>query len=542
MKKTPLAIAIGLVGSTMLVGCGGDSSDSTTSSGSNPTAAPTYSVTAIDGYLQNAQVWLDINGNFQLDKDTEPTAITGKGGIAKLDVSTVTNPEQYPVIVKAIAGQTIDEDTISSDNPDGTPITAEYVMSAPAGETAVTPLSTLVHVVLEQTKSDGDSTEDIEKKKQAAVSQVAEQLGIDKDDVLGDFIEADNKDVSYVAENIVEAKILPGTPAELDQVVEDVKSDPDGATFLKKTEAASNEIKKVVETVKADDSKSFEDQDSVFEGKADLDTDTDNDGVADAFDAFVNDPSEWVDNDGDEIGDNADDDDDNDKVPDTDDAFPLNKAESADTDGDFLGDNADPDDDNDGVADPDDAFPYDKTESVDTDGDKIGNNADPDDDNDGYPDDNDSEPLNAAKAGDHDKDGYDSLVDEYPDDPTKAGDHDGDGHDSINDAFPDDKDEWADNDKDGYGDNLADSFPDNPDEWVDADNDGYGDNKADLVPGNKDKAGDHDEDGIDSLDDNCPYNSNPDQADVDADGIGDICDTTAPAVWNTSNWNESNWQ
>ena len=35
-------------------------------------------VRAIDGYLQNAEVWLDLNGNFQLDSG-EPSAISSVG-------------------------------------------------------------------------------------------------------------------------------------------------------------------------------------------------------------------------------------------------------------------------------------------------------------------------------------------------------------------------------------------------------------------------------------------------------------------------------
>ena len=51
--------------------------------------------------------------------------------------------------------------------------------------------------------------------------------------------------------------------------------------------------------------------------------DDDDDGVANANDAFPQDPDESVDTDGDGIGNNADTDDDNDGVPDTDDACPL---------------------------------------------------------------------------------------------------------------------------------------------------------------------------------------------------------------------------
>lgn len=51
--------------------------------------------------------------------------------------------------------------------------------------------------------------------------------------------------------------------------------------------------------------------------------DSDGDGVPDDEDAFPDDPTEWSDNDGDGLGDNADPDDDNDGVDDEDDVFPT---------------------------------------------------------------------------------------------------------------------------------------------------------------------------------------------------------------------------
>lgn len=54
--------------------------------------------------------------------------------------------------------------------------------------------------------------------------------------------------------------------------------------------------------------------------------DTDMDGADDGKDAFPINPTEWVDTDGDNIGNNADEDDENDGLPDNDDEFPLNKG------------------------------------------------------------------------------------------------------------------------------------------------------------------------------------------------------------------------
>lgn len=100
----------------------------------------TLEVKAIDGYLKNAQVWLDLNGNGLLDSN-EPTATTGAGGKAVLDVSSLKEPtSKFPLMVRAIAGKTVDESA-----PD-TALTADFVMSAPAGYKVITPLTTLVQL------------------------------------------------------------------------------------------------------------------------------------------------------------------------------------------------------------------------------------------------------------------------------------------------------------------------------------------------------------------------------------------------------------
>ena len=71
--------------------------------------------------------------------------------------------------------------------------------------------------------------------------------------------------------------------------------------------------------------------------------DTDGDGIVDVADAAPDDPTDWVDVDGDGVGDVADPDDDNDGVADADDPFPLDPTEWEDQDRDGIGDNADDD-------------------------------------------------------------------------------------------------------------------------------------------------------------------------------------------------------
>lgn len=139
--------------------------------------------------------------------------------------------------------------------------------------------------------------------------------------------------------------------------------------------------------------------------------DSDDDGVPDEEDAFPSDSLEWLDTDGDGIGNNADTGDDDDGFEDSKDDFPLDSSEWLDTDGDGTGNNADSDDDNDGFADTNDEFPLDDSEWLDTDGDGIGNNADPDDDNDSFADVNDDFPLDDSEWLDTDGDGIGNNAD-----------------------------------------------------------------------------------------------------------------------------------
>ena len=69
--------------------------------------------------------------------------------------------------------------------------------------------------------------------------------------------------------------------------------------------------------------------------------DSDGDGFVDDADYASDDPKEWVDTDGDGLGDNADTDDDGDGVDDTRDRWPFDPLEWEDLDGDGVGDNAD---------------------------------------------------------------------------------------------------------------------------------------------------------------------------------------------------------
>lgn len=304
MKKKLLVVALGFSSSMMLAGCGSGGDDNT----SQAAAPAAYSIKVIDGYLTNAQVWLDIDGDKQLGSN-EPSALSQAGGVATLDVSSVSNPEQYTTYAKIIFGQTVDEDT--------GPVASDYIMSAPPGDTDITPLSTLVQIIMEQNTDGTETPEALAMVKEAAIAEVANLLGISESDVLGDYIANNSASSAFVAENIVNSKILPEDESEFSVVISD---DADTAPFNKQVSAVSGMIKDVVEVTPEED---FATQTAVFDSEDDLETDSDTDGVPDAFDAFAGDVNEWLDTDGDGTGNNADTDDDGDGVEDGMDADPL---------------------------------------------------------------------------------------------------------------------------------------------------------------------------------------------------------------------------
>jgi hypothetical protein len=110
-----------------------------------------------------------------------------------------------------------------------------------------------------------------------------------------------------------------------------------------------------------------------------------------------------------------------------------------DNDNDGVPDLLDPDDDNDDVRDSVDAFPSDSTESLDTDGDGMGNNADTDDDGDGIVDTVDGYPLvSIGTLLDTDADGRPNDCDSACQELGMAADTDDDGDNSpdADDGFP----------------------------------------------------------------------------------------------------------
>lgn len=139
MKKsirTNRALAIGalVVIAFTIAACGGGSSNQ---SPSQSQALESIKGLAIDGYLKNATVFLDLNENGTLDSG-EPSTLTDETGSYTLK-ATANQLATHHVIVIAKSGVTIDQD-----NPN-TAITQTYTLTAPIGKTEViSPITTLI--------------------------------------------------------------------------------------------------------------------------------------------------------------------------------------------------------------------------------------------------------------------------------------------------------------------------------------------------------------------------------------------------------------
>ncbi|MEJ6665393.1 MAG: hypothetical protein QNL47_05370 [Euryarchaeota archaeon] len=273
-------------------------------------------------------------------------------------------------------------------------------------------------------------------------------------------------------------------------------------------------------------------------------------------DQFPNDPTQWVDGDGDGYGDNQD--------GNNADAFVDEASQWSDIDGDGYGDNQEAwayepdgciydagnstadrlgciDSDSDSYSDASstwlahpfglaDSHPYEPTQWEDADQDGCGDNTD------GV--NGDEFPTLPTQCSDADGDGYGDnpfgvLADEFPNDANESTDTDGDGYGDNSDAFLLDGTQWEDADEDGYGDNAGgrnpDAFPADSEQWMDSDGDGYGDNSdvenGDQFPKDRYQWNDTDGDGWGDA----PYSlttdafiNDPEQwQDRDGDGYGD---------------------
>jgi len=164
--KRLIGLCVSVV-SLVLAGCGEESDelpvDGRDFDGVEYSEPAPYTGKVIDGYLKNARVWLDMDGDSQYTQGPlvielgngsevtlaagEPTAMSGSGGRFAMDISELVldpsvgpdlDPRDYPLHAVALPGKTLEE-TRSGD----VPVPSAYLMSAPPGVRNITPLTTL---------------------------------------------------------------------------------------------------------------------------------------------------------------------------------------------------------------------------------------------------------------------------------------------------------------------------------------------------------------------------------------------------------------
>lgn len=182
-KKQTRLLCVILASSLLIYGCGGGGGSSSTA------AQPSVSGKVVDGYLKNAQVFLDLNNNGVLDLG-EPNGLTGDGGQFTITASEAQT-SAYPIIAKVIAGQTIDMDM-----PNQT-VARDYALTSPVGRTGV--ISPLTTIVAAKT-STGMSLSQAE-------AEVKIQLGASGLDLFSDYVAQKSTDPNYAKLHNVAAAV-----------------------------------------------------------------------------------------------------------------------------------------------------------------------------------------------------------------------------------------------------------------------------------------------------------------------------------------------
>ena len=148
-------------------------------------------VTAVDGYLHKAYVWLDCDADGVRDNN-EIQAETNSSGVATLDVTATPVAANCAVGVEAKAGYTVDMDAPAQ------PIATSYNLWAPAGSVSnskalVTPFSSLVKFQV----SKGSTLA-------AAKTEVAAMLGVTEAQMDVDYIKLGMNEHGAIAANLVQ--------------------------------------------------------------------------------------------------------------------------------------------------------------------------------------------------------------------------------------------------------------------------------------------------------------------------------------------------
>lgn len=212
MKKTPLAMML----MATLSGCGGGGSDGgNTDSPTPPSASLAMSGKAIDGYIQGATVYLDLNFNRQWD-DGEPKTTTNDAGDYRLELpEDLQTCAQYAPLVVDVPVDAVDLDL--------GPVTEAYQMVLPPTFAPitkdevyhVTPLTTVLWSSVESELAAQSQTtcqsvmanrqkqEQLIASMKQAVSLVVSHYNISEQKLYTDFIANGDSETGTLAQEIV---------------------------------------------------------------------------------------------------------------------------------------------------------------------------------------------------------------------------------------------------------------------------------------------------------------------------------------------------
>jgi hypothetical protein len=183
-------LVAGLLAVGIIAGCGGSGTNMMAPQQGNSTS--TISGKVADGYLVGATVFLDKNGNYQLDLG-EPSAISDQNGAYALSVDSA-DVGKYPIVAMATKGVTTDKDT-------GTAVQNSYILSMPATAMSGTVSSNFISPMSSQLR------EMMETGKYATMQQAMNDLGIKLGmpagtDMLADYMAANNTTMHTAARNM----------------------------------------------------------------------------------------------------------------------------------------------------------------------------------------------------------------------------------------------------------------------------------------------------------------------------------------------------
>lgn len=192
------SIAMCLTSAAIITGCSSSTGDTGSFTSAGVGTGGTGSLQAsisgkvADGYLINAAVFLDKNGNYQLDTG-EPATTTDANGAYSLNID-LADVGQYPIVAHAIQGDTIDKDTNRA-------VANSYVLSLHKDSVNNTPVNNFISPLTSQLREMMETG--IYTTMQQAADALRTKMGLSTTtDMMADYIIVNNTDMHTAAQNV----------------------------------------------------------------------------------------------------------------------------------------------------------------------------------------------------------------------------------------------------------------------------------------------------------------------------------------------------